>query len=93
MVREENFLTLAELERRLLAGREAVFIKSWILDGETICLAADDALLLLDDLLNPVERFRGCVVYRVSELKRLARERPGVEQLRAHHTKKCREEE
>jgi hypothetical protein len=72
------------VEADLLSGRAVLIVECAHLDGEEVCFAADDILLDLD----AQGRYRGRVVYRVSELKEIRAARPSPETLRTIHEAK-----
>jgi len=76
--------TLSEMDAQLRAGKCVVFIRCLHLRGETICLAADDTALPLD----PEGRYRGCLVYRLSEIRRLLQQKPDPQSLYSYHASK-----
>jgi len=76
--------TLSEIEAQLLAGSSVVFVRCLHLNGETICLATDDVTLPLD----AEGQYQGCLVYRLSEIRRLLQQKPDPQSLYSYHTSK-----
>jgi hypothetical protein len=77
-------MDLSEIERELVAGGRAVFVRCAHLDGAVVCFVADGVPLELD----ACGRYKGCVVYRWSEVCFLTRSRATPEQLRQYHAGK-----
>jgi len=75
---------ISQHEADLLAGRASLFVRCSLLEGDTICLMSDDLASTRED----TERYKDCVIYRVSELVRLLQARPTPDALKAYHAAK-----